>query len=61
MPPRPVHRLRYAEYPGDLSLTYPAFLVSGPNVVGVGGNFAIAANQPNGLYTGTFTVTAQYP
>jgi hypothetical protein len=69
----------------NLSLTFPAFLVSGANVVGVnalsfdslgairtlnaagtfqvgvGGDFAIAANQPNGLYTGTFTVTAQYP
>lgn len=29
--------------------------------VAVGGTFDIAANQPNGLYTGTFTVTAQYP
>jgi hypothetical protein len=29
--------------------------------VGVGGAFNIAANQPNGLYTGTFSVTAQYP
>ena len=69
----------------NLSITYPAFLVSGANVVGVtslnfdsggttrtlnaagtfqvgvGGDFSIAANQPNGLYTGTFTVTAQYP
>ena len=72
----------------NLSLSYPAFLVSGANVVavdpvvgmffdsagtsrtinaggtfqvGVGGQFNIAANQPNGVYTGTFTVTAQYP
>lgn len=72
----------------NLSLSYPAFLVSGANVVqvdpvvgmffdtggasrtinaggtfqvGVGGQFNIAANQPNGIYTGTFTVTAQYP
>lgn len=29
--------------------------------IGVGGVFAVAANQPNGLYTATFTVTAQYP
>lgn len=29
-------------------------------VVGVGGNFAIAANQPNGLYTASFDVTASY-
>ena len=28
--------------------------------VGVGGTFAIAANQPNGLYTANFTLTAQY-
>lgn len=28
--------------------------------VGVGGDFAIAANQPNGLYTANFTLTAQY-
>lgn len=29
--------------------------------VGVGGTFSIAANQPNGLYTADFAVTAQYP
>lgn len=28
--------------------------------VGVGGSFAIAANQPNGLYTGAYSVTAEY-
>ncbi len=28
--------------------------------VGVGGDFAIAANQPNGLYTAPFIVTAEY-
>lgn len=28
--------------------------------VGVGGVFAIGANQPNGLYTATFQVTAEY-
>lgn len=28
--------------------------------VGVGGDFAIAANQPNGVYTGLFDVTADY-
>ena len=28
--------------------------------VGVGGVFAIAANQPNGLYTATFDLTADY-
>jgi hypothetical protein len=28
--------------------------------VGVGGDFAIAANQPNGKYTGSFDVTADY-
>ena len=28
--------------------------------VGVGGTFAISANQPNGLYTANFTLTAQY-
>jgi hypothetical protein len=28
--------------------------------VGVGGDFAIGVNQPNGLYTASFTVTADY-
>ena len=28
--------------------------------IGVGGQFAIAANQPNGLYTANFSVTAEY-
>lgn len=28
--------------------------------VGVGGTFAIAANQPNGLYAADFTLTAEY-
>lgn len=28
--------------------------------VGVGGVFAIAASQPNGLYTGAYSVTAEY-
>ncbi len=28
--------------------------------VGVGGTVTVAANQPEGLYTGTFTVLAQY-
>ena len=28
--------------------------------VGVGGSFAIAANQANGVYSGTFSVTAEY-
>ena len=28
--------------------------------VGVGGTFDIAANQPNGLYTGNYSVTAEY-
>ena len=28
--------------------------------IGVGGTFAIGANQPNGLYTATFQVTAEY-
>jgi hypothetical protein len=28
--------------------------------VGVGGTVSVAANQPDGLYTGTFTVLAQY-
>ena len=86
----PGHRAQFTGY-GDpnmqvnLSLSAPAFLVSGANAVGVssmtfdsggttrvinatgafqfgvGGTFAIAANQPAGLYTGVFTVTAQYP
>ena len=33
---------------------------AGAFVVGVGGTFAIAANQPNGLYTGTYSVQAEY-
>jgi hypothetical protein len=32
----------------------------GAFVIGVGGEFAIAANQGNGVYTGTFSVTADY-
>jgi hypothetical protein len=28
--------------------------------VGVGGDFAIAANQPNGFYKADFTLTADY-
>ena len=34
--------------------------VGGAFQVGVGGSFAIAANQTNGLYTGNFSVTAEY-
>lgn len=33
---------------------------AGAFAVGVGGTFAIAANQPNGLYTGAYSVTAEY-
>lgn len=33
---------------------------SGAFQVGVGGTFAIAANQDNGLYTGNYSVTAEY-
>jgi hypothetical protein len=33
---------------------------SGSFTVGVGGNFAIAANQANGVYSAPFIVTAQY-
>ncbi|HEY8591322.1 MAG TPA: DUF4402 domain-containing protein [Sphingomicrobium sp.] len=33
---------------------------TGAFAVGVGGTFAIAANQPNGVYSGTFSVTADY-
>lgn len=89
----PGHRAQFTGYgtPAttvNLSLSYPAFLTSGTNVVAVdptlgmffdaggtsrvinaggtfqvavGGAFNIAANQPNGVYTGTFSVTAQYP
>jgi hypothetical protein len=32
----------------------------GAFAVGVGGTFAIAASQPNGLYTGNYSVTAEY-
>lgn len=34
--------------------------VGGAFQVGVGGSFAIAANQTNGVYTGNFSVTAEY-
>jgi hypothetical protein len=34
--------------------------VGGAFQVGVGGTFAIAANQANGLYSANFTVTAEY-
>jgi hypothetical protein len=33
---------------------------SGIFQVGVGGDFAIGANQPNGLYTAQFDLTADY-
>ena len=33
---------------------------TGAFTVGVGGNFAIAASQPNGLYTAQFDLTADY-
>jgi len=33
---------------------------TGAFAIGVGGDFAIAANQPNGLYSATYTVTAEY-
>lgn len=33
---------------------------SGAFLAGVGGDFAIAANQPNGLYTANFDLTADY-
>jgi hypothetical protein len=33
---------------------------SGSFTIGVGGNFAIAANQANGVYSAPFIVTAQY-
>lgn len=56
--------------PGDtLSVTALSLDSNGANrtigvtsafVVGVGGNFAIAANQPNGLYTAQFDLTASY-
>ena len=32
----------------------------GSFTVGVGGDFGIAANQPNGTYTALFQVTADY-
>lgn len=33
---------------------------TGAFAIGVGGDFAIAANQPNGVYTAAYTVTADY-
>lgn len=44
---------------GDLTTTR-TIDATGAFAVGVGGDFAIAANQPNGVYTGAFTVTADY-
>jgi hypothetical protein len=43
---------------GSLSRTIGA---TGTFDVGVGGVFSIGANQPSGLYTADFQVTAQYP
>jgi hypothetical protein len=34
--------------------------VTGAFTVGVGGDFQIAQNQPNGVYSSTYTVTADY-
>ena len=42
---------------GGATRTIPA---GGIFQVGVGGEFAIAANQPNGTYEATFTLTANY-
>jgi hypothetical protein len=33
---------------------------TGAFAIGVGGDFAITANQPNGLYSATYSVTAEY-
>jgi hypothetical protein len=33
---------------------------TGAFAIGVGGDFAIGANQPNGVYTANYTVTADY-
>jgi len=33
---------------------------TGSFAIGVGGDFAIGANQPNGVYTANYTVTADY-
>jgi hypothetical protein len=42
------------------NLTLRNLGASGVFQVGVGGNFAIAANQPAGLYEANFTLTADY-
>lgn len=34
---------------------------TGAFAIGVGGDIAIGANQPNGVYTANYTVTADYP
>jgi len=44
------------------SLTNPAsFTGAGTATLGVGGTLAVGANQAEGNYTGTFTVTVAYP
>ena len=44
------------------SLTNPAsFSGAGTATLGIGGTLAVGANQPEGDYTGTFTVTVAYP
>ena len=44
---------------GDLETTR-TINATGAFEIGVGGDFAIAANQPNGLYSAPFIVTAEY-
>ena len=46
--------------PGPCTTSSRTIDATGAFAVGVGGDFAIAANQPNGLYTAKFTVTADY-
>ncbi len=45
----------------SLTLNAPASIVlAGSDSIGVGGSLAVAANQPAGVYTANFNVTANY-
>ena len=47
--------LRLAQFHATVTLD-----ATGTFEIGVGGTFAIGANQANGLYTAQFQVTAEY-
>ena len=56
----PLERLRDGGAANDTFQTRTITDVNGAFLVGVGAQFAVAANQMNGLYTANFDVTAEY-